>query len=213
MDVFAFRDELIGDYERFSRSFTKIRSEDIKIVVDEAYRNGRFWPAPIIQLNPNYVPGGSIEDLVEEGILSPECAKIFRIKSKDDSFGKPLTLHRHQREAIEIASRGESYVLTTGTGSGKSLSYFIPIVDYVLRRKAKGNHGNGITAIVVYPMNALCNSQLDELQRYLEFGYGKGHEPVTFGRYTGQEKQEERERLAANPRTYFLPTMSCLNCL
>ena len=213
MDVFAFRDELIEDYERFSRSFTKIRSEDIKIVVDEAYRNGRFWPAPIIQLNPNYVPGGSIENLVEDGILSPECAKIFRIKSKDDSFGKPLTLHRHQREAIEIASRGESYVLTTGTGSGKSLSYFIPIVDYVLRRKAKGNHGNGITAIVVYPMNALCNSQLDELQRFLEFGYGKGHEPVTFGRYTGQEKQEERERLAANPPDILLTNYVMLELL
>ncbi len=165
MDVFSFRDELIQDYERFSRSFTKIRSEDIKSVVDEAYQNGRFWPAPIIQLNPNYVPGGSIEELVEDSILSPKCAKIFRIKSKDDTFGKPLILHKHQREAIEIAARGESYVLTTGTGSGKSLSYFIPIVDYVLRRKEKGNHGNGITAIVVYPMNALCHGPYNDSSR------------------------------------------------
>jgi len=37
--------------------------------------------------------------------------------------------HAHQREAIEVARSGKSYVLTTGTGSGKSLAYIVPIVD------------------------------------------------------------------------------------
>ena len=68
-------------------------------------------------------------------------------------------------------------MLTTGTGSGKSLSYFIPIVDDVLRRKKSGDAGRGISAIVVYPMNALCNSQLEELEKFLVCGYGKGNEP------------------------------------
>ena len=71
-----------------------------------------------------------------------------------------LRLHRHQREAVEIARDGHSYVLTTGTGSGKSLTYIIPIVDRVLRAKADGSWRPGIKAIVVYPMNALANSQL-----------------------------------------------------
>ncbi len=48
MDVFAFRDELVADYERFSRSFTTIRSDDIRQTVDGAYAGGRFWPAPLI---------------------------------------------------------------------------------------------------------------------------------------------------------------------
>lgn len=213
MDVFTFRDELVRDYEKFSRSFTKIRSCDVRGVVDEAYSKGKFWPAPIIQLNPNYVPGGSIDELVEKGLLVPECAKIFRLKSNEDPFGKPLTLHMHQREAIEIAARKESYVLTTGTGSGKSLSYFIPIVDNVLRKKAEGTPLKGISAIVVYPMNALCNSQLDELQRFLELGYGSGNEPVTFGRYTGQEKMDEREKLAAAPPDILLTNYVMLELL
>ena len=196
MDVFAFRDRIVDDYEKFSRSFTKIRSDDIGAAVEDAYRSGRFWPAPLIQLNPGFVQGGSIDDLVEDGLLEPECSRIFRIKSKDDPFGKPLVLHLHQREAIETAVRGESYVLTTGTGSGKSLAYFIPIVNDVLRRRRLGDRRKKITAIVVYPMNALCNSQCEELEKFLRLGYGKDEQPVSFARYTGQESPEEREAIA-----------------
>ena len=196
MDVFSFRDRIVDDYEKFSRSFTKIRSDDIGASVENAYRSGRFWPAPLIQLNPGFVPGGSIDDLVGGGLLEPECGRIFRIKSKDDPFGKPLILHLHQREAIETALRGESYVLTTGTGSGKSLAYFIPIVNDVLRRRRLGDRRKKITAIVVYPMNALCNSQCEELEKFLRLGYGKDEQPVSFARYTGQESPEEREAIA-----------------
>ena len=204
MDVFAFRDELVSDYERFSRSFTTIRAEDIREAVDRAYAGGRFWPAPLIQLNPNFVAGGYIDDLVSDGTLDEECAKIFRIKNAGDTFGKRLRLHRHQAEAIDIARRRQSYVLTTGTGSGKSLGYFIPIVDDVLRRKKDGDRCKGITAIVVYPMNALCNSQLEELVRFLQIGYGTGQEPVTFARYTGQESNKDRERIAKTPPDILL---------
>ena len=204
MDVFAFREELISEYKRFSRSFTRIRAEDIFQAVNAAYAGGRFLPAPLIQLNPNFVPGGSIDDLVSKGTLDEECAKVFRIKKPTNTFGKPLVLHQHQSEAIDIARRDESYVLTTGTGSGKSLSYFIPIVDNVLRRKKDGDPCKGIAAIVVYPMNALCNSQLEELMKFLKLGYGEGKEPVTFARYTGQESNEERERIAKNPPDILL---------
>ena len=204
MDVFAFREELVAEYERFSRSFTRIRAEDISRQVDEAYASGHFWPAPLVQLNPNFEPGGYVDELVAQGALDPECSNIFRLKKPDHPSGDPLRLHRHQTDAIEIAQRGESYVLTTGTGSGKSLAYFIPIVDDVLRRKRAGDAPKGITAIVVYPMNALCNSQREELQKYLQLGYGEGREPVTFARYTGQESNDERERIAKNPPDILL---------
>lgn len=204
MDVFELRNQIIADYERFSRSFTAIRADDIRQVVEQEYLSGRFWPAPLIQLNPNFMSGGTVDELVAEGLLDPECAKIFRIKSKEDTFGKPMILYKHQVDAICTARKKESYVLTTGTGSGKSLSYFIPIVDDVLRRKRAGETMAGITAIVVYPMNALCNSQLEELERFLRLGYGEGKEPVTFARYTGQESDQERERIAKNPPDILL---------
>jgi hypothetical protein len=204
MDVFEFRDRLVSEYERFTRSFVRIRAPDIKSHVDAEYAAGRFWPAPMVQLNPAFVAGGEIGQLVAEGLLHPECERIFRVnKTADGAPGKSLVLHMHQEDAIRIAKRRESYVLTTGTGSGKSLSYFIPIIDDVLRRRASGA-SKGISAIVVYPMNALCNSQMDELEKFLRYGYAKGAGPVSFARYTGQEMVEQRQALAASPPDILL---------
>lgn len=213
MDVFDFREKLIEEYARFSRSFTRIRAKDIREKVDASYQDGKFWPDPLIQLNPNFASGGTIDDLVSEDVLDAECAKIFRIKEQGDTTGRQLELYKHQAEAVAIAQERKNYVLTTGTGSGKSLGYFIPIVDDVLRRKKSGEAVEGITAIVVYPMNTLCNSQLEELKKFLEIGYGEGNEPVTFARYTGQESSEERERIAKSPPDILLTNYVMLELL
>ena len=53
-------------------------------------------------------------------------------------------------------------------------------------------------------MNALCNSQLEELQKFLTYGYGVGKEPVTYARYTGQESQDERQQIAEHPPDILL---------
>lgn len=89
---------------------------------------------------------------------------------------------------MRTARAGHHYVLTTGTGSGKSLSYIIPIVDHVLRNGS----GKGIQAMIVYPMNALANSQYGELEKFLCAGFPDGRGPVTFARYTGQEDDATR---------------------
>ena len=105
MDVFEFRDRLVGEYQRFTRSFVRIRSGDIKAHVDAEYAAERFWPAPMVGLNPAFVPGGEIGKFVAEGLLHPECERIFRFgKTEDGALGSPLTLHRHQEEAIRIAT-------------------------------------------------------------------------------------------------------------
>lgn len=114
--------------------------------------------------------------------------------------GGPIRLHRHQVEAIEAARQRVPYVLTTSTGSGKSLAYIIPIVDQILRR----GRGQGIQAIVVYPMNALGNSQYGELQKFLRVGYGLGKEPVRFAQYTGQEGHKHREEIIQYPPDILL---------
>lgn len=162
MDAFALRNRLVDDYSAYIRSFITIRDPRIGQVVDDELRNGLLWPDPLLQLNPSFEPGPWIDELVASGRLHPECRSIFRIK-QDDKPDKPLRLHKHQAEAVEAAASGDSYVLTTGTGSGKSLAYIIPIVDFVLRHGS----GQGIRAIVVYPMNALANSQANELEKFL----------------------------------------------
>jgi hypothetical protein len=56
MDVFGLDHALVQDYERFARSFTTIRAQDIKEQVERVYAGGRFWPEPIVvvKLNPRY---------------------------------------------------------------------------------------------------------------------------------------------------------------
>lgn len=200
VNIFNFRRQVIDDYAAYTRSFILIRDSRLHDFVDEQLRAGVLWPDPLIQLNPAFEPGDSIDELVRQGVLHPECKQVFRIKPEPQSIGQPLRLHRHQSDAIRRAGTGDPYVLTTGTGSGKSLAYMVPVVDFVLRRGS----GRGIKAIVVYPMNALANSQQGELRKYLCHGYADGRGPVTFERYTGQESNADRERILAQPPDILL---------
>ncbi len=201
MNVFDLRQRLIEDYAEYTRSFLDIADPRIRGLVDQHLADGLLWPHPLIQLNPAFEPGGTIDRLVEQGALHAECRRIFRRDKREaDPVGRELHLHRHQTEAIGVAATGRPYVLTTGTGSGKSLAYIVPIVDHVLRRGA----GQGIQAIVVYPMNALANSQHGELTKFLGLGYPAGHEPVRFARYTGQEDDAARRKIIENPPDILL---------
>ena len=210
MDVFELRKRLVSDYRDYTRSFIRIRDPRISGFVDGILDADGFWPEPLLQLNPTFSPGGTIDDLVTEGVLHEECSRIFRIgKSDTDPGGRRLLLHRHQRDAIRMAAEGRSCVLTTGTGSGKSLAYIVPIVDHVLRHGS----GRGIQAIVVYPMNALANSQNEELGKFLCRGYPEGRPPVRFARYTGQERGGEREAVRGDPPDVLLTNYMMLELL
>jgi ATP-dependent helicase YprA (DUF1998 family) len=123
MDVFDLDRCLLEDYQRFARSFTTIRANDIREQVDQIYSTGRFWPEPIVSINPHFQLGDSLSHLVNEGALDQRTEQVFRID------GQPLTLFRHQSQAIAKATQRQSFVVTTGTGSGKSLCFFIPIID------------------------------------------------------------------------------------
>ena len=215
MDIFGIRDAVIDEYQSFTTSFVDPRDRRIRAHIEQRIGCGQQWPDPWISLNPFFASGGSVSDLVEAGLLHPECAHIFRIKDTvTDRGSRELTFHQHQTDAIETARSGQSYVLTTGTGSGKSLAYIVPIVDHVLRHTQQNPAApRSVKAIVVYPMNALANSQLMELRKFLTHGYGEGHEPVTFARYTGQESDEERQRILANPPDILLTNYVMLELL
>ena len=146
MDIFSYRDQLVRDYRNYVEGFLEIKDARVRDFVMDELSKGALWTDPLIQLNPNFKPGAWIDDLVREGLLHEACAQVFR-KGKNAEHrelqGQPFRLHQHQEDAIRAAVRNQSYVLTTGTGSGKSLAYIIPIVDHVLRNGS----GRGIQAI------------------------------------------------------------------
>ncbi|MEI6068452.1 MAG: DEAD/DEAH box helicase [Methylococcaceae bacterium] len=209
-NVFDFRDELVSDYSSFSRSFTRIAAPDIRQEVERQYDAGRYWPEALIQINPNYQRKTTVQALAEQGILHKKCADIFQV-GKLEHNPQPLHLYTHQLQAIAKAQSGQSYVVTTGTGSGKSLSFFIPVINKILQDKASDG-GARTRAIVIYPMNALANSQLEELNKFL-FGYADTGRPFSVARYTGQESKAEREAIAENPPDILLTNFMMLELI
>ena len=204
LDVFDLREHVIREYSGFARSFTGIADKRLAKAVESIYDGDRFWPAPLIQINPTYRTEGSIATHVASGDLHPATGEAFRLPD-----GQPLTLYTHQAEATAFAQKGQSYVVTTGTGSGKSLCFFIPIVDAMMRARDRGDVRR-TRAIVIYPMNALANSQFEELEKYVgQMTSGS----VTFARYTGQENQEERQRIAQDPPDILLTNFMMLELL
>jgi len=193
MNIFGVHQQVLSDYKDFVHSFIQIADERIRRFIEqELLQKERLWPEPLLQLSPAYKRSVTVDELAEQGLIHPETARIFRTPDN-----RPFRLYQHQVEAIEKAARGESYVVTSGTGSGKSFCYFIPIVDAVVREPNLQRP----VAFIVYPMNALANSQLAALEQ-LERGYRQrtGREfPLRFARYTGETSEKERQDIRNNP--------------
>lgn len=206
--MFDLRNRLIDDFREYVQSFINISDDRIKEFFESELDRGVLWPEPLLQLNPLFRHGQFVDQLIATGKLDSRCGMIFRFgKSESNPSGRPMSLYEHQLRALDCAQAGKSYVLTTGTGSGKSLSFMVPIVDSILR----AGSGKGIRAVVVYPMNALANSQVGELDKYLKAGLGES--PVTYARYTGQEGPDERDRITNNPPDILLTNYMMLELM
>ncbi len=184
--VFNIHESIVNDYKSYVNSFIQIKNDDIREIVESEIDFGRLWPEALIRFNPSFEQGESIQKLVSQNILHPELRNVF---SGYDN------LYKHQVDAIKVGTDNQDFIVTSGTGSGKSLIFIGTIYDYLFKSNTGGNPG--IKAIIVYPMNALINSQTEELNGYrdnYEKSTGKPF-PIKYAQYTGQEKQDVREKI------------------
>jgi ATP-dependent helicase YprA (DUF1998 family) len=79
-------------------------------------------------------------------------------------------------------------IVATGTGSGKTESFLIPIINELMREKEAGTLGPGVRALLLYPMNALANDQVKRIREIL-----LNYPEITFGRYTGETAGTEKQ--------------------
>ena len=93
------------------------------------------------------------------------------------------SLYLHQYDALKLIKAGESIVVTTGTGSGKTESFLYPIINKLLDKISSNGSLKGIQAILLYPMNALVNDQLERLRKNVEKCSGN-HVWIFHRRYT-----------------------------
>jgi len=179
-------DRIRDDYIRYLNTIYVFRDATLRLEFERALREPDFLvKGPILEASPPFALGRSILDLINERILCDGFACMH-----SDELPLDRRLYVHQDRAIELVSAfGRNVVVATGTGSGKTEAFLIPIIDYLLREKEQGTlAAPGTRALLLYPMNALANDQLRRLRRLLA-----SVPEITFGRYTGQTKQSQRE--------------------
>ncbi|PZA06048.1 MULTISPECIES: DEAD/DEAH box helicase [unclassified Meiothermus] len=154
-DPFAQLEAIQTGFRNYAESFVGPRNPAIREFIRKGIKEeDLLWREPFVAQKRRYRLGKSLDDLIREGLLPPEARPLLRRNPEDFQDLTPIHPYVHQEEALRAALRGESFVVATGTGSGKSLAFGLPILAYALEERRPG-----IKAVLVYPMNALANSQ------------------------------------------------------
>lgn len=183
LDPLAASDRIVAGYRRYLRSLLPLRDTQLADALNDAIESSpTLTKGPLLEATPAYAPGVTLADLVGEGVLGPEFLRFTGAALPAD---RPL--HRHQEDAVRKARAGRNVVVATGTGSGKTESFLLPILARLADEAAAGPLGPGVRALLLYPMNALANDQMKRLRGLLA-----ATPDVTFGRYTGETKTDRR---------------------
>lgn len=166
-------------------------SKYANLLKGELRKDGVITKGPYLELGDAYKTSASIRELIAKGVMSP----LFTTLGQGFKLDRPLYVH--QENAIRAANAGENMIVTTGTGSGKTECFLLPIVNLLLREtEEKGTIDDGVRAIVIYPMNALINDQVKRLRGiFADSG-------ITFGVYNGNTEQNDWSGLRKYKATY-----------
>jgi len=155
------------EYLRLLKTAFHPRQDDVREAFNaEVERDGFLTREPFIALAQPYKFGSALTELLPltQQRFGPICQSPYH----------------HQAEACRRILSGQATVVATGTGSGKTESFLMPIVDHCVRVHEPGK--NSVKAILIYPMNALANDQCARIRRVLE------GTDISFGRYTRETK-------------------------
>ena len=141
-------------------------------------RQSPLLKGPYVSLSRPFRQGAAVSELVREGVFHPH----MRQRIPDDI----THVYGHQEDAIRAIREGYTTLVSTGTGSGKTECFLYPIVSKCLELRDQ-NGAPGISAVIVYPMNALAEDQLGRLRSLLA---GTG---ISFGMYVGKTPDREAD--------------------
>lgn len=157
----------------------------------ELKREGCTARGPYLDVSGSYKTGASLEELMKTGEVSPLFAKLEQIPEQERELKLQRPLYLHQETALKKANAGKNLVVTTGTGSGKTECFLIPVLNALLREQEQGTlQKDAVRAIIIYPMNALANDQMKRMRALL-----KQYPDITFGLYNGNTRHTEQDAL------------------
>ena len=177
---------ILDSVERYLKSSFNPRrasvARDFERAITEGRNNKDIGGSLFREVRRKFASGASLKDLANQGVIHPDLMKFT-------DFG----LYAHQSKALELVSgSNRNVIIATGTGSGKTESFLLPIIDSLLKERDAGTLNDGIRAIVIYPMNALATDQLERLEKGLQL-----FPEITFGRFVGPTKPTRKEAQAA----------------
>lgn len=130
-------------------------------------QNETIAQAPYIEATPIYEPRAPYSELP-----IPEAASNVLTQLSELGIGLYQRPYKHQSQALEsfLGENASDLVIATGTGSGKTESFLMPIIGKLAiesSERPKSASLPGCRAILLYPMNALVNDQLARIRRLL----------------------------------------------
>jgi ATP-dependent helicase YprA (DUF1998 family) len=158
---------------------------------------GVVHQAPFLESTPRYKPGRALKEI--KG-LDAAALQVLQTLSAPGPGGKQLLYdppYKHQGQTLErVLVESLSAVIMTGTGSGKTESFLMPIMGKLAREALARSDGfrteSAVRALILYPMNALVNDQLGRLRaifgdpRVVTMFKGWAGRPPRFARYTSR---------------------------
>lgn len=153
--------------------------------LDKTVANG-----PFVEIKDSFRTGMTIEELIIKGTLSPLFHDLEKEKKYEHKLPVSRPLYLHQEKAVEKIINGKNVVISTGTGSGKTNCFLIPVLNELLREKEQGTLNDGVRAIFIYPMNALANDQIKGLREIL-----MSYPDIRFGVYNGGTENREEDAI------------------
>lgn len=188
-------------YVRYLTSTFRLRDSNLRKLFQQEVENFWFTNGPILEATPPFENGCYLKDLIQEGLLT-ERLESFIYDALPYLRNNPLYLH--QEKALRKILLGRNLVIASGTSSGKTESFLIPIYNHLLIEQNEGKLTHGVRALLLYPMNALANDQLRRLRDIARIMEEKAPDVnITFGRYVGDtpetKKQGEEQFRLRNP--------------
>lgn len=175
--------KLNDSYKEFlDAQFTFRNAKIDKSAKDALKKECELLNGPFIEAHMPYAGKNTLKDLVEQGVVNRNIYRAFT--DKEFSVYKR---YNHQEKAIRYVSNNKSIIVASGTGSGKTECFFIPIINELLNEIDEGVLSTGVRALIIYPMNALANDQIARLRESLQ-----NIPEITFGRYIGETPTGDR---------------------
>ena len=177
-------------YARYLETTFYLKDPALRQSFKRVLESGHLSKGPYLEATPVFRKSKTTRNLFEELLgFEPDESLLHSVQGN-----RPLYLH--QEEAIRAVVKGQNVVVATGTGSGKTEAFLYPIILHLYQEFHAGRLGQGVRALILYPMNALANDQRVRLGQICEVLRDRNASfRFTFGQYIGETPEDKNDSI------------------